>query len=269
MIGKGTLAALNKTAVDEVPLILVNMEKWRWMPRSLGSFYVKVNIPEFTVDIVKDGAIQHTTRIVVGQVSWQTPIFSDEIEHVVVNPSWSVPPGIIAKELLPQLQSNPGAIRGYEVYAKVKGRFRQVSPGSINWSKVGPKDVQFRQPPGERNALGQVKFMFPNKYSVYLHDTPSKALFKQAFRAYSHGCMRVMDPWEFADALLVNEDWNSKRLKKLVGGPERRVDLKHHVPVHITYFTAWVDADGNLQTAADVYGHDKKIGAMLAGAPAG
>jgi murein L,D-transpeptidase YcbB/YkuD len=264
IVGPGTLAAMNKPPVDETALVLINMEKWRWMPRYLGRYYVRVNVPDFTVEVYKDGGAIHSTRTVVGQIGWQTPIFSDEIEHIIVNPSWSVPPGIIAKELLPSLRSNPGAIRGYQVFAKVRGKFRAVDPRFINWHSVDARSVQFRQPPGERNALGQVKFMFPNKYAVYLHDTPSKSLFQRDRRALSHGCMRVMDPWDFADVLLSEEPgWNAARLKKLVGGPERRVDMTHHIPVHITYFTAWVDDVGKLEIREDVYGHDKRIAERL------
>jgi murein L,D-transpeptidase YcbB/YkuD len=221
-----------------------------------------VNIPDFTLDVYKDGGVIHSTRIVVGKAELQTPIFSDEIQHIIVNPSWSVPSSIIAKEYLPALR-NGGYPKGFDVFAKVGGRFRAVDPRMVNWSTVGANDVQFRQPPGERNALGVVKFMFPNKYAVYLHDTPSKSLFNNDYRAASHGCMRVMNPWAFADALLTDEDWNSARLKKLVGGPETKVDLHEHVYVHITYFTAWVDGDGNLQFRNDVYGHDKRVEAAL------
>ena len=262
VIGKGTIAAINKGNSDRIATILANMERWRWMPRYLGRYYVRVNIPDFTLDVHKDGEIIHTTRIVVGKVELQTPIFSDEIQYVIVNPSWSVPSSIIAKEYLPALRGG-GYPKGFDVFAKVGGRFRAVDPRTVNWASVGPNDVQFRQPPGERNALGVVKFMFPNKYSVYLHDTPSKGLFNNDYRAASHGCMRVMNPWGFADALLTDEDWNSARLKKLIGGPETKVDLHEHVYVHITYFTAWVDADGNLQFRNDVYGHDKRVETAL------
>ena len=149
--------------------------------------------------------------------------------------------------------------------ARVKGRYRVVNPYFIDWQNVDIRKLQIRQPPGEANALGQIKFMFPNKYSVYLHDTPSKSLFQRDMRAFSHGCMRVQEPMEFADVVLAYQKngWNAAKLKKLIGGPERRVDLPNHIPVHITYFTAWVDAAGNLQTRDDVYGHDAKVEAAL------
>jgi murein L,D-transpeptidase YcbB/YkuD len=260
ILGPKTYAALNADPVDPVPLILVNMEKWRWMPRDLGRFYVRVNIPNFTVDIHKDGGIVHTTRIVVGKPSLQTPIFSDQIEHIIVNPAWNVPASIAMKEMLPAIRSNPGALSGYQVFALIKGRYRAVDPRFVNWRTVDMRKIQIRQPPGERNALGKIKFMFPNAYSVYLHDTPSKSLFQRDYRAYSHGCMRVMEPMEFADALLSEEaDLNAAYLKKLFGGSEKRVNLTAKVPVHITYFTAWVGESGKLEMRDDLYGHDGRI----------
>jgi murein L,D-transpeptidase YcbB/YkuD len=260
IVGPRTYAALNADPVDPVPLILVNMEKWRWMPRDLGRYYVRVNVPNFTVDIHKDGDIIHTTRIVVGKPHQQTPIFSDEIDHIVVNPAWNVPASIAMKEMLPAARSNPGALRGYQVFALIKGRYRAVDPRFINWRTVDMRKIQIRQPPGERNALGKIKFMFPNPYAVYLHDTPSKSLFERDYRAFSHGCMRVMEPMEFADALLSEEaDLSAAYLKKLFGGSEKRVNLTKKVPVHITYFTAWIGESGALEMRDDLYGHDARI----------
>jgi murein L,D-transpeptidase YcbB/YkuD len=259
IIGKGALAIINKPPVDLIPLILANMERWRWMPRYLGDFYVRVNIPNFDLDVYQNDKLIHNTRVVVGKVELPTPIFSDEIEHAIVNPSWNVPPSIIAREYLPALR-NGGYPKGFQIFARVGGRFRPVDPGMVDWASVSAKDLQFKQPPGERNALGVIKFMFPNKYSVYLHDTPSKALFQQPYRAYSHGCIRVMDPWAFASVLLTQEPgWDVARLKKLVGGPEKQVIFPQHIPVHITYFTAWIDAAGELQVRNDVYGHDQRV----------
>jgi L,D-transpeptidase YcbB len=267
MIGAKTVAALNRGEVDREAVILANMERWRWMPRDMGAMYVRVNIPNYNVEIHRNGAVVHETRVVVGTVTNQTPIFSDQIEFVVVNPVWNVPASIAVKEMLPALKSGRRGLRGYQVYANIRGRFRAVDPRMINWRTVDMRKIQIKQPPGERNALGSIKFMFPNEYAVYLHDTPSKSLFERETRAFSHGCVRVMDPWAFADALLsVEADVSTAKLKRLVGGPERRVDLSGHVPVHLTYFTAWVDATGVLQVRDDVYGHDKRLEAALGAA---
>jgi murein L,D-transpeptidase YcbB/YkuD len=260
IVGPGTLGALNAGANDHVATILANMERWRWMPRDLGDFYVRVNVPNFNLEIYRDGEVVYTTRIVVGDTGHQTPVFSHEIEHVIVNPVWNVPASIAVKEMLPQIQANPASLSGYQVFANIDGRFRPVDPFMVDWFNVDMRRIQIKQPPGERNALGSIKFMFPNPYSVYLHDTPSKSFFERDYRALSHGCMRVMNPWEFAAALLQNDPKvSAEKLKKLVGGRETRVDLTEKVPVHITYFTAWVDADGNLVVRDDIYGHDAKV----------
>ncbi len=264
IIGNATLAAMNRVAADPVATILVNMERWRWMPRDLGTFYVQANIPEFMVRIYDQGTVAHETRVVVGKTTNQTPVFSDSMEYVVVNPVWNVPASIAVKEMLPTIRANGGNLRGYQVYAKIGGRFRAVDPRMINWHSVDMRNIQIKQPPGERNALGSIKFMFPNEYAVYLHDTPSKSLFQRDHRAFSHGCVRVMEPWAFADALLAHDPgWSSARFKKLVGGPERRVDLPHRIPVHLTYFTAQIDDAGNLRVWDDVYGHDRKMAKAL------
>lgn len=263
IVGKRTLAAFNQGPRDYVSMIIANMERWRWMPRNLGDFYVHVNVPDYHLNIFKDGEVVHRTRVIVGKVGNQTPVFSDEIEHVVVNPVWNVPASIARNEMLPRLRSGSG-LRGYKVYANIRGRFRAVNPRSINWRRVNMSKIQIKQPPGSRNALGQVKFLFPNKYAVYLHDTPSRGLFERESRALSHGCVRVHQPWDFADALLAHSpEVESARLRKMVGGGERWVTLDKNIPVHVTYFTAWVDDDGELQVRDDIYGHDKRVAKAL------
>jgi len=217
-----------------------------------------VNIPEFMLAIHRDGQVTHTTRVVVGQPDKATPIFSDEIEYIIVNPSWYVPDSIAVKEMLPAIQANPGsyfARNNYVVTTTVNGREQVVDPNRVDWRSINMRQVHFRQPPGDNNALGNIKFMFPNQYSVYLHDTPSKALFGQDVRDFSHGCVRVMDPFGFAQALLVDDpQWDAAKIKKLIGTGERQLNLAAHIPVHLTYFTAWVDDSGTLQTRSDIYG---------------
>lgn len=260
VVGPGTLGIMNAAADDHIATILANMERWRWMPHDLGTFYVRVNIPNFNLEIYRDDKVVYTTRIVVGQTGWQTPVFSRMINHVIVNPTWNVPASIAVKEMLPKIQSNPGALNGYQVFANIDGRFRAVDPMMVDWQTVDMRRIQIKQPPGERNALGSIKFMFPNPFSVYLHDTPSKSFFERDYRALSHGCMRVQNPWEFANALLADDPIvSTARLKKLVGGPETRVNLTNEIPVHITYFTAWVDETGELKVRDDIYGHDARI----------
>lgn len=264
IIGPNTLAVLNRgLGGDPVTDILVNMERWRWMPRDLGKTYVFVNIPAFTVTIRRDGTTAYEGRVIVGKPTNPTPMFSDEIEHLVVNPYWNVPYSIASKEMLSSIQKNPSgyfSTRGYE--AVYKGKV--VNPSSINWSPAALRDVRIRQKPGNSNALGHIKFMFPNEHAVYLHDTPSRSLFAKPVRAFSHGCVRVDDPLEFADALLAEEaHWNAAQIKKLIGGSERYLPLEHHIPVHLAYFTEWVDADGTLVHYSDIYGQDRRLAKLL------
>ncbi|MBB4302949.1 murein L,D-transpeptidase YcbB/YkuD [Rhodobium orientis] len=259
ILGPRTVAALNgTTASDPIADIVTDMEIWRWLPRDLGRNHVYVNIPEFLVRVVDNGRVVHRARVVVGKVHNQTPVFSDEMEHIVVNPYWNVPYSIATKEMLPSIRANPGAYfarRGYEVVY----RGRVVSPYSVEWSAASLRNIRIRQRPSARNALGRLKFMFPNKYSIYLHDTPSKTLFKRNRRAFSHGCVRVQDPLELADVLLAGTGWNAARLESIFGRGERRIELDHHIPVHLTYFTTIVNGRGELKRLPDIYGHHERL----------
>lgn len=261
IVGPRTLLALNATADDGMAIsdVIANMERWRWLPRDLGAFHVFVNIPEFKARLVRDGREVYETRVVVGKPANQTPVFSDEMDHLIVNPYWNVPYSIASQELLPSIQANPSGYLGSRNYEVLAGG-RVVNPSSIDWSGVNLRSVRIRQRPGAGNALGRIKFMFPNQHSVYLHDTPSKSLFNRSARAFSHGCVRVEDPFDFADALLqLDPQWDAAALKKMVGGSEKRVNLKRHIPVHLTYFTAHVDEAGRLQRRPDIYGHNARL----------
>ena len=263
--GPRTLAALNGPDREaDIAAAIANMERWRWMPRDLGDFHVLVNVPEFIVRVMKDGEEVHQTRVVVGKPTNATPTFSHSIDHLVVNPYWNVPTSIVTKEMIPEIRGSGGnyfSRQGYQVFAQVGGRSYQVDPNRIDWNAVNPRAVRIRQVPGERNALGRIKFMFPNQHSVYLHDTPSKRLFQRDERALSHGCVRVDEPLAFADALLpyAAPDWNSTRLKKLYGGKERRINLDRPVPVHLAYFSMRIEADGTIRRFEDIYGYDQRM----------
>ena len=220
--------SLPKASANEAD-ILVNMERWRWLPSELGPDYVFVNIPEFKLKVFREGHLRDETRVIVGKPTSPTPTFSGMMEYAVVNPSWYVPPSIL-KQMLAS-----GKTAGFEV----------VRRGNV---------ISLRQPPGERNALGFIKFMFPNQHAVYLHDTPNRSLFSASTRAFSHGCVRVDDPFRFADAVLPN--WTQERLKKLIGKGERTLRLPEKLPVHLAYFTAEVDDLGSYRTLPDLYGYD-------------
>lgn len=258
IVGPNTIGALNGPNIDPVAEVIANMERWRWAPRELGDYYVMVNIPEFMVRIVSDGTVIHETRVVVGQTTHRTPVFSDEIETIAVNPFWYVPASIVAAEYMPVLRSDPGYFNrnGYDVFLYYNGAAHLVDPTQVAWGQVSPSQVSMRQRPGPGNALGQIKFLFPNSHSVYLHDTPSKSLFQYDVRAYSHGCVRVMNPMDFADALLSRDpNLGVAQLQALFGDQERLVNLDQHIPINIVYFTAVVDETGTVQFKNDIYGY--------------
>lgn len=264
VVGPQTLRMLNATPADRKADIVANMERWRWLARDLGRHHVKVNVPDYMLSVVEDGKPTYTGRVIVGTVRNQTPIFSHEISHVVVNPYWNVPTSIATGDILASARQDPYWLtrNGYEVLHNG----RVIDPGRVDWHQVGRGNmpVRIRQVPSERNALGRVKFMFPNDHAVYLHDTPQKGLFDRTMRAFSHGCVRVQNPFEFAEALLALEpQLNADRLKGMLGSRERWVSLETNVPVHLTYFTTFVDEVGHLQVRDDIYGHDGQLKAAL------
>ena len=223
--------------------IIANMERWRWLPRDMGQDHIEVNIPDYTLDVFHGDASVHHTRVVVGQPDKPTPVFSETMRFIIVNPYWNVPLSIVQKEMMPKLAADPDyfANHGYEV----------VERNGVTY---------VRQPPGETNALGRIKFMFPNQYSVYLHDTNARALFGNDKRALSHGCVRVEAPFKLAEVVLGKENgWTEARVKKMIGGGERTINLPNPLPLHIVYFTAFVDQKGALQLRDDVYGYSGKL----------
>ncbi len=262
VMGPATVAALNGGGNVSKDDIVANMERWRWEPDNFGDFHVEVNIPEFTVWIMKNGAPVHTTRVVVGTPKNQTPVFSDEIQNIVVNPYWNVPPSIAAAEIKPHLIANPYYLDGQNMEMLSGGKV--INAAGIDWTTTNINNYSIRQKPGPSNALGKIKFLFPNEHNVYLHDTPSKSLFSRAFRAYSHGCVRVMNPLEFAGALVeTNPELTQASLEGLFGPKEKWVTLKSKIPVHLMYFTLRVDENGTIRSYGDVYGHNKKLIELL------
>lgn len=243
-----TVAALSgpSLARREADLI-ANMERWRWLPENLGERHIMVNVPEFRLQLIDDGKVTHEARVIVGKEKSQTPIFSEDMKYLVVNPSWTIPPSIMKKEILPAMAADP-------YYAAKKG-YKVIRQGNR---------IVVQQPPGERNALGFVKFMFPNQHAVYLHDTPNRNLFSAAKRAFSHGCVRVDKPFELAEAVMGKDSkWNGKRLRSLIGKGERTVFLPKPLPVHLAYFTLTIDDKGNLKSFPDLYGLDQKVRTAL------
>jgi murein L,D-transpeptidase YcbB/YkuD len=237
-----------------IDTVLANLERWRWMPHDLGKDYVIVNLPDFTLRVFHDGRQIWMTRIVTGKPTMATPIMSAEMKYITVNPTWHVPPSIVMHEYLPALAADP------TVLARMGLRMSYNPNGSVHIS----------QPPGDHNALGRIRFNFPNKFLVYQHDTPDKNLFALDRRAFSHGCMRVQDPVKYAEVLLSivrpGEGYSQDRIRKMIASMgEQDIQFPHYLPVHLTYQTAFVDDEGRLEFRGDMYGRDQVLIALLHG----
>ena len=257
-LGPQTVAALNSSGDGgSIDKLLDNMERVRWLPRDLGNRYVFVNQAAFEAKVMKDGKPEWETRVIVGKPDTQTAVFNDEMEMVVFNPSWGVPPSIIANEYLPKLRRDPGYLdkMGFKV---VNQQGKVVPSSSVSWNSYGSKvPYGIQQPPGDKNALGELKFLFPNSHDIYMHDTPSRELFEKDVRAFSHGCVRVQNPREFASVVLGMPP--EEVAAKVESKDSQTIRLKQKLPVHITYFTAWPDDAGNIVYYNDIYGRDRAL----------
>lgn len=267
---EATLAEINRGPEERLASVLVAMERLRWMNGlPLGQRHIWVNLPDFTAKIVDDGKVTFETVTVVGmnESDRRSPEFSDQMEFMVINPTWNVPRSITVKEYLPMLKQNPNAAGHLRI---VDRNGRQVDRAAVDFTQFTERNFPFSmsQPPSDGNALGQVKFMFPNPYNIYLHDTPSKSLFSKEIRAFSHGCIRLGRPFDFAYALLApqTDDPEGVFAQHLKTRAENTLALSQPVPVHLVYFTAWPDARGHIAYRRDVYGRDGRIFDALAGA---
>jgi L,D-transpeptidase YcbB len=247
-----TIEALNGKEPDRpADIIIANMERWRWMPHDLGDTYVIVNLPDYTLRVMHDGKLEWMTRIVIGKPAMPTPIMTAEMKYITINPTWNVPPSIVNNEYLPALQQDPTVLdrMGLKVDRNPDGT------------------VHIWQPPGDKNALGRIRFNFPNKFLVYQHDTPDKFMFAYDKRAFSHGCMRVQDPVKYAEVLLSlvrpDDHYTEDRIRKMYSDAEQDIQLPTFIPVNLTYQTAFVDDDGKLEFRDDIYGRDKALLALL------
>ena len=262
-----TRAALEISPSERVQTIVANLERWRWLPDDLGATHVRVNIAAFEAEGWSAGAPQLSMRVVVGKLYRETPVFSDVITHVVLNPRWSVPVKLAVEDVLPKIRKDPGFLRkkGFKVFDARSGL--EVAPESVAWEELGPRkfNVILRQDPGPENPLGQLKIMFPNPHDVYLHDTPKRNLFRQTTRTFSSGCVRLEDPRRLAEFLLNDPRWDRARIDKAIAtGREQTIWLQTPIPVHLLYWTAWVDVDGGVHFRDDVYGRDARLSRALA-----
>ena len=257
VIGPRTIAAFAGTSrADRIEKVLVAMEQVRWLPSTLASRHVLINVPEFRASYVADGEERLSMKTVVGKKATQTFFFQDEIEYVEFHPYWGIPRSILVNKYLPKLYSDPAYLDriGYEI---TDSKGRRIPSASIDWPAYGSKiPFDVRQPPGPRNSLGEMKIMFPNAHAIYMHDTPEKELFGRDSRAYSNGCVRLEDPRAMAAALL---GWTRPQIAERLKGANGKVDLPAKVPVYVVYFTAWPHADGAIAYSADVYGRDAYV----------
>lgn len=268
IIGKGVVEQLNVPLADRIRTLLVNMERLRWVPEERPADLLLVNIPEFRLHVYEADTLAWSMNVVVGATATRTVIFSDELTTIVFSPYWNIPRSIVRGEVLPAVKKNSNYLdnKGMEV---VRGGV-PVPSSSIDWSQYsGSVPFEIRQKPGAGNALGRVKFLFPNPFSIYFHDTPSKSLFGRESRAFSHGCIRLGEPERLANFLLRSDSsWTAEKVRKaMYSGKQQFVTLERPWPVLIGYFTAWVDDAGRLNFRRDVYGHDARLAAELFGLP--
>jgi len=265
VVGFVTMAELNVPVEERVDQIELNMERWRWLPQDIGQSYLLINIANFELEVIENSKPVMTMRVMVGTPYRRTPIFSAKITYLVLNPYWHIPPKIAIQDKLPLIrkdlnylvQQNIKVFQGWGTEAK------EVDPKTIDWSEVNTKNFNYRlrQEPGPMNALGRVKFMFPNKYNVYLHDTPSRELFAKTMRYFSSGCIRIEKPIDLAGYLLKGDSrWTRENLLDAINmGVEQTVRLPEQVAVHLLYWTAWADEEGYIQFRNDIYGRDKLL----------
>lgn len=267
VVGGQTQRFLNISADKKISIIRLNLERMRWLPRDLGEKYLLVNVPEYKLRLYENNHIILNMAVIVGDKKFPTPIFSDKMSYVVLNPSWNIPDSIAKNEIIPKLLKDPNylADKGIDIYAGWNGTPEKVDSkniidGAILEDEEYLKNFRFSQTSNHDNPLGKMKFMFPNKYSVYIHDTPAKSLFANARRAYSHGCIRLSKPEELLSTI-ANEDKNLDILKanEILSSKvsEKSIGLDKKIPIHIIYLTSWVDENGVLQFREDIYNFDK------------
>lgn len=268
-VGAATIAAMNVPVVYRIRQITLAMERWRWLPRDLGQRYIRVNIANFKLMVIENDRVQLAMKVIVGQTYRKTPVFSGKMTYLVLNPYWHVPHNIVVKDKLPQMQKDPGylAKNNFKIFEGWGAAAKQIDPHTIEWSKITPKTFKYRlrQDPGSNNALGRVKFMFPNEYNIYLHDTPSRELFTKTSRVFSSGCVRLESPIELAEFLLKDDPrWNRETILAAIDkNEERSVTLRQPINVYILYFTVLVDENGQIEFRNDIYGRDKKLAEAL------
>ncbi|MBK5094348.1 MAG: L,D-transpeptidase family protein [Deltaproteobacteria bacterium] len=273
VVGRDTLAALNVPVEERVRQIVLNMERWRWIPHDMGNRHILVNIPDYKMSVVENSEIRMDMRIIVGKDYTATPVFSGSIKYLEVNPYWNIPHSISVEEILPKIRKDPAYLENQKirVFETWRENAPEIDPATVDWNEVEDRGFSFklRQDPGPLNPLGRVKFIFPNKFAVYLHDTPARGLFQNPTRGFSHGCIRVEKPLNLAVTLLGDDIRHSREkiLEAIESGVRETIPLREPMPVHILYWTAWVDEGGTIQFRKDIYARDNPLEMALKESP--
>ena len=259
-IGKATLSALNVSIEDRINQIKVNLERWRWLPQEFENYYIKVNIANYTLSVHKNGVMERSHKAIVGKSARKTPVFDSKMSYLVFNPTWTVPPGILRADVIPGVKKDRTYLqsKNLTIYDHSGNR---IDPNTVDWNTSIAKNYIYRQPPGKENALGAVKFMFPNPFSVYIHDTPSKDLFNKQERAFSSGCIRVQHPLDLAEYLLKdNDSWSREKIEQTIKtNITTSVNINNPPAVYILYWTAWLNEDNVVEFRKDIYSRDLKV----------
>ena len=269
IVGPDTRRAMNTSVARRIRQIELNLERWRWLPRDLGERYIAVNTAAYDLAVMENDQKVMSMRVVVGKPARMTPVFSARLSDMVLNPYWNVPYKLATEDILPKLAKGAEYLvnQGFKVFSNWEPDAQELDPQSIDWSRYRKSNFPFRlrQEPGKKNALGQVKFMFPNKFAVYLHDTPQRSLFDRFQRGFSSGCIRVEHAQALADYLLSpNSAWTAERLQAgLASGKRQVVPIANPIPIHLLYMTAWVDEKGMIQFRKDIYGRDRDLDRAL------
>lgn len=263
VIGNTTIENLNLTSEDRYHQILVNMERWRWYPRDLGKHYILVNIPDYELYVVKDGDTIRNHKTMVGTEARKTPVFSDEIDYIIYNPTWTIPPTIMKNDVIPGASRDVGYLRKKNIRMYDRSG-KEVDPSNVNWSSSSPRSYTYRQPAGPSNPLGLVKIIYPNEYMIYLHDTPSKSLFEKNARAQSSGCVRVENVLDLAKYLISDQkEFDDEKIEKILkSGNTTQIAMKQEIKVHHFYWTTYQKKD-TTRFIDDIYDLDKKLWNLL------
>ena len=268
-MGPQTLQALNASLPERIRQIELNMERWRWLPRDLGARHIRVNVPAFDLSVIEDLQTVMSMRVVAGRHYRRTPVFSGLMDHLVINPDWNIPTRIAVQDILPKARKDPAylsreKIRVFESWSRDAA---ELDPNGIDWARVTAEDFRYKlkKDPGPHNDLGRVKFLFPNKFDVYLHDTPAKRLFERSMRGFSSGCIRVEKPLDLAEYVLRSSPgWSRDAVSAAIdAGQLRTIGLGRKIPVHLIYMTASVDSEGRVLFWQDIYGRDPVLDRAL------